>query len=748
MRLFTERYVSLLVKLGLIRFSILLGIIMVSLAVIVQIIITLILSGSINTLEVIRSIFFGLLITPWIVYLLSMVVDSLEESRSTLTNMVRELTELRKRDQELNKQLEQRTVLLRSFIDASPDLIYYRNEQGMFFGCNKAMEELTGKSESDLLGLTPWQVYQEEVAKKVIETDEQVMNDHTSVNYDQWLAYPDGRECYFELRKVPLFNAEGGYLGLVGFGRDITERKHYEESLKKASEDKTTFISTISHELRTPLNGIVGLSRMLLDSSLTQDQQSHMKSIYATATTLGHIFNDIIDIDKFERHQLSLYPTPLELATFIEEVAGLASILASQKGLNFHLEMINDINETVCIDANRLRQVLWNLLSNAVKFTKEGSVILSISTEVIRSLNGSPEVSITIEVEDSGVGMPMSELDKIFTMYYQIKSGADNLHAVGTGIGLAVSQQILHLMDGDISVDSEEGFGSTFSLHLVVPLAEPLPLKESLLPITSTFALNIFMIEDIELNVTVAKALFENLGHQVTVAMTGQKALDTYDNDKFDVIFCDIHLPDMDGFQVVSNLKSRHTTLPPIYALTANTLKDQKEYIDQGMNGALGKPIDLIKMKKLLDEVVHAQQGSFNNVATKEAITSEKSMIFNGEHKERLDLDMLESYVDMAGVGILVESVDMLENKLPSYLQALNLYRKQRNDDEVVSEAHKMKGAFGSVGLLRLQLLANAIQTPDAPEWYRHVDQWIDELNDVYLDDVSLLKQWLQNREI
>ncbi|MDW2239120.1 PAS domain-containing protein, partial [Vibrio sp. 1565-1] len=351
---------------GIVRFSILLALALVALAVVVQVGITLALKGRVDDIDIVRSVFFGLLITPWAVYFLSVVVDQLEESRQRLTKLVSKLKDMRSRDQELNFQLQQnieklnleieerikaeeareeamqdlenevfqrertqlelaeRTALLRSFIDASPDLIYYRNADGVFSGCNRAMEELTGKKEHQLVGLSPWDVYSKEIAQPIVDTDQKVFSDNQAITYEQWLEYPDGRKHYFELRKVPFYSKDGRHLGLVGFGRDITERKRHEESLEKASRDKTTFISTISHELRTPLNGIVGLSRMLLDSPLTEEQRKHMQTINVSAITLGNIFNDIIDMDKFDRRKLELLPAPLNFEDFVAEIESIS----------------------------------------------------------------------------------------------------------------------------------------------------------------------------------------------------------------------------------------------------------------------------------------------------------------------------------------------------------------------------------------------------------------------------------------
>ena len=261
------------------------------------------------------------------------------------------------------------------------------------------MEELTGKRESDLVGLTPLDVYSKEIAQQIIDTDQKVFLDNQAITYEQWLDYPDGRKNYFELRKVPFYSKEGHHLGLVGFGRDITERKQHEESLEKASRDKTTFISTISHELRTPLNGIVGLSRMLLDSQLNPEQRKYMQTINVSALTLGNIFSDIIDMDKFDRRKLELLPTTLDFEEFIAEIESISALMAEQKGLRFDLERLSVLPQAVSIDATRLRQVLWNLISNAMKFTKEGGVVMTVSAETREQ-----QAEIIIEIEDTGIG--------------------------------------------------------------------------------------------------------------------------------------------------------------------------------------------------------------------------------------------------------------------------------------------------------------------------------------------------------
>ncbi len=772
-----QYYVDLLVKLGILRFSILLALALVALAVVVQVGVTLVLTGHVDDIDIVRSVFFGLLITPWAVYFLSVVVDQLEESRQRLSKLVSKLKDMRSRDQELNQKLQQniaklnqeieerikaeeareeamkdlenevyqrertqvelaeRTALLRSFIDASPDLIYYRNADGVFSGCNRAMEELTGKKENQLVGLTPWDVYSKEVAQQIVDTDQKVFADNQAITYEQWLEYPDGHRNYFELRKVPFYSKDGRHLGLVGFGRDITERKRHEESLEKASRDKTTFISTISHELRTPLNGIVGLSRMLLDTQLNEEQRHHMQTINVSAITLGNIFNDIIDMDKFDRRKLELYPSTLNFEQFVAEMESISALMASQKGLRFDLERLSDLPSAIEVDATRLRQVLWNLVSNAMKFTKEGGVVMTVSAEVQDGY-----ADITMEVEDSGIGIPESELDKIFAMYYQVKSGKDNLHAVGTGIGLAVSKQLINMMDGDISVTSEEGFGSTFTVSIHVPLAEENE-PQAVAP-EQQQELNIFMVEDIELNITVARSLLESMGHEVSVAMTGEEALEMFDPEIYDLVFLDIQLPDMTGFDVAEYFRKTYKDLPPLVALTANVLKNKSEYLEKGMDDAISKPLSVKDVQDVIAKFTQREQ-----VTLEQVVTPEPEQVDDSDQVTRLlDLDMLESYVDIVGSQPVLDSITMFEDMMPDYIEVLDSNMTAKHQDGIVSEAHKIKGAAGSIGLKRIQSVAQKAQSPDLPAWWENIDDWVEEIKNEYQHDIQVLKQWLAKK--
>ncbi|ENL7004230.1 aerobic respiration two-component sensor histidine kinase ArcB [Escherichia coli] len=768
-RLLAQYYVDLMMKLGLVRFSMLLALALVVLAIVVQMAVTMVLHGQVESIDVIRSIFFGLLITPWAVYFLSVVVEQLEESRQRLSRLVQKLEEMRERDLSLNVQLkdniaqlnqeiavrekaeaelqetfgqlkieikereetqiqlEQQSSFLRSFLDASPDLVFYRNEDKEFSGCNRAMELLTGKSEKQLVHLKPADVYSPEAAAKVIETDEKVFRHNVSLTYEQWLDYPDGRKACFEIRKVPYYDRVGKRHGLMGFGRDITERKRYQDALERASRDKTTFISTISHELRTPLNGIVGLSRILLDTELTAEQEKYLKTIHVSAVTLGNIFNDIIDMDKMERRKVQLDNQPVDFTSFLADLENLSALQAQQKGLRFNLEPTLPLPHQVITDGTRLRQILWNLISNAVKFTQQGQVTVRVRYDEGDMLH--------FEVEDSGIGIPQDELDKIFAMYYQVKDSHGGKPATGTGIGLAVSRRLAKNMGGDITVTSEQGKGSTFTLTIHAPsVAEEVDdaFDEDDMPLP---ALNVLLVEDIELNVIVARSVLEKLGNSVDVAMTGKATLEMFKPGEYDLVLLDIQLPDMTGLDISRELTKRYPRedLPLLVALTANVLKDKQEYLNAGMDDVLSKPLSVPALTAMIKKFWDTQDDEESTVTTEE----------NSKSEALLDIPMLEQYLELVGPKLITDGLAVFEKMMPGYVSVLESNLTAQDKKGIVEEGHKIKGAAGSVGLRHLQQLGQQIQSPDLPAWEDNVGEWIEEMKEEWRHDVEVLKAWV-----
>ena len=723
--------------------------------------------------DFVSAIILTMLSAPWVLYFFSELVKQLEKSRENLKEVVTQLESLREEDVLLNKELqnnikqlnheiEQRkhaqkereyafehleheikqksdqeeqakrlSTLLRSVIDGSPDLIYYRNEEGKFAGCNRVAEQMTGKTQQELIGLTPHEVYEEELANQVVASDQEVLEANASITEELWLKFADGKHRHFEMRKVPFYDAEGNRLGLLAFGRDITARKQAEMAVEKASKDKTAFIATISHELRTPLNGIVGLSRMLRDTQLSEEQFAWVSTIYASAITLGNIFNDIIDLDKLDRDRLELSLKTVNLRDFCAEISSIIELLANDKGLKFTSKINGTLPAQVEADGTRLRQVLWNLLFNAVKFTQQGQVCLTLeATETKEDTS-----VVTFSIQDTGVGIPEEEIEKIFAMYYQVEH-PNHQSATGTGIGLAICQQMVTLMGGEIQVRSKEGEGTCFKVVLPLKVSNK-PMQAQELLVTG---LNILLVEDIELNVMVAKALLEKLGQHVEVAMTGGEALQMARAKSYDLILLDIQLPDMNGFEVASTLHEEELVLQsPIVALTANVIKTRQEYLNNGMDDVIAKPIKKSRVIEVLNQLF-VEQTDTPTLPEERADDSQLGKI--------LDLELLQMLVDTIGHEMVRTSIGVFQENMPEYMEILQVSLSAKEKDDVCSQAHKIKGAAGSVGLSRVQKIANKIQQGDHPTWWQNVLDWVEELQMAAQQDVPKLVDWLREQNI
>ena len=743
-KMWVHYYVLLLKKVGAFGFSLIIAIIIISADFLIQLILSNYFNEPINIVDIYRSFIWGGVISPWVVYFLTVVVSDLEETRQHLDYTVAKLKVIVRNEkkkeialekeiierQKGQKELEQSAILLRSFLDTSPDLFFHRNLKGSFVNCNKAVEILTGKTKQELIGSTIYDVFPEAYSAEASIHIQKVQDTLQEQIYEHWLFYPSGYKAYFEFRMVPLYNTRNRCVGIIGFGRDITERKKVQESLEKVSRDKTTFISTISHELRTPLNGIVGLSRMLLDEKLSKEQITHLKIIHMSAITLGHIFSDIVDMDKFERRCMNLVFDPIDLFDFNSELKSLAFIQTEQKGLCLQFEQNDILPCYIEADATRLRQVLWNLLSNAVKFTEQGKVIIRCFFEH----KDDHHAQVSFEVQDSGVGIPEDQLDKIFVMYYQVSG---NSHTPGTGIGLAVSSQIVKMMGGELTVTSELGKGSTFKISFPVKYSTKENWQKNISP--PPLALTILLVEDIELNIKVTTFLLEKLGHQVDVAKNGAQALAKVADKQYQLVLMDIQLPDIDGFEITKRLHQIHCdNLPPIVALTANVFFDKSHFIAHGMDDVLSKPLGVGALNAVINRLFTLKDNKKQAQPQLESFQVAKELT-----EISLDIPMLQDLLAFLPVSAMLDNIVLFEKTMLDYLQRLGAELAAKNKEGITSEAHKIKSAAGTIGLKRIQALAQKIQSPDLPEWWEHINGWFELLESQYKIDSSNLKEWV-----
>lgn len=640
--------------------------------------------------------------------------SEIDERKIALHAKHRAIDELRKEIAERKKtqlELAQQGMLLRSIVDSSPDLFYYRDENGVFAGCNKMFEMVMGKSSEELIGKSVEQIYSTQYLPKVLETDQQVSKTQQPLTLDVEY-HVEGEPRWFEMRKLPFINDNGKYIGLLAFGRDITSRKEAEQALETAYKDKGKFIATLSHELRTPLNGIVGLTRMMLDTELTAQQKSWCNTVFSSAETLGNIFNDIIDLDKIDREQLDIATDSINVSDFINDVVNFAGLIADQKGLEFTINRSGLLDVYALLDPTRLRQILWNLINNAVKFTHRGNVTLECRRE-----NREDGPWLTISVIDTGMGIPVDQLERIFEMYYKAPD-ASGSNAIGSGIGLAVTKALVQAMKGTIAVQSQQGKGSRFDVEI--------PLQLCTAPKEQSYAgrsLYILLVEDVPLNAEIATNLLEQRGHEVIWAETGEDALSFVETeDDLDLILLDMQLPDINGDVVARQIREdSHFDHLPIVALTANVRSAEQELEGINVQGALAKPINTTKLDKMLAELfgIEAQKNK-QSIDIRDALSQP-------EYAD-LDIETICDFVESMGAAAFQRSCDLFAKLNPKYCEELREAVAQADIEEYGAVAHKVKGAAGSVGLQLAQLQAKKMELESEGKEEETLLDWVSEL--------------------
>lgn len=384
------------------------------------------------------------------------------------------------------------------------------------------------------------------------------------------------------------------------------------EVAEKTAALKQQFMANMSHEIRTPMNAIVGMTRLLLDKNPQEHQIRYLKAISQSADNLLVIINDILDLSKIEAGKIIIEQVPFSLRELMQNMRDMLLLKAEEKNLQLRLQIDNYISDSLIGDPTRISQILINLTGNAIKFTEKGFV--EVRAEHVETKDG--RCTIRFEIEDTGIGIAADYVDSIFESFTQ--AGTDTARKFGgTGLGLTISRQLTNLMGGDISVESEVGHGTVFSVVIPLRVGETKEAADDNTdePIINTEALRharILLVEDNEFNQMVAEDTLQELlpGITVEIAVNGQEAIDKVQSTSYDLVLMDIQMPVMDGLTATKIIRKE---LPApardvkIIAMTANVLQeDVHRYLEAGMNAYVSKPFKqeelLQKMSALLSE--------------------------------------------------------------------------------------------------------------------------------------------------
>lgn len=613
---FRDSFINWLSKLSVVYLTAWLGIFLTIFITFIHACINYIFYGVIGIEDILKPLGYGAILTPFMVYIFSQIFTEIDKAKHQVENMQQNESKLKsslaqtyvaminQRDKnvslskvqeklqgsldeeisqkiEAQNRLEEQSAFFSEVTNLTPDIILYRDVDGNIKGTNQNLLNLLGvKTNEDLaIKLNRYQ----NIRKEFEKDDDKVKNNKEDIIYECQI-----NNTILQMHKRPAINSKGVLIGIMSYGQDITRLRQEQDILEKASKDKSVFISTLSHELRTPLNGIVGLSDILLNSGHFNDEDMRsLKAINVSAVTLGNIFNDVIDLNKFERNTFLLSYESVCWQDFMSEIETLTRFMAEQKKLEFKYSNTGECHKYVSIDATRMRQILWNIISNAIKFTKEGS----ISIDVASHITNDDLANVVIKIRDTGIGMEKQELSKIFNLYYQV-SGTKQ--PTGTGIGLHVVKKLCQAFGGSVFVDSEPNKGTVFTLTFNFKRA----FKKDDTKSNIGLSLNVLLVEDIDLNIFVAKTMLEKQNHKVFVAKTGQEALKQYQDNKIDLVLLDMQLPDMNGMEVADHLYNEYNCRIPMVALTANVINEKEHYAEHHIIDVLNKPLSAVKLQE------------------------------------------------------------------------------------------------------------------------------------------------------
>ena len=386
--------------------------------------------------------------------------------------------------------------------------------------------------------------------------------------------------------------------------RYIDELNKLREEAESANKAKTDFLASMSHEIRTPMNAIIGLTDSALTNELPSSVRDDIKNINNAGQILLEIINNILDISKIEEGKMELVNTNYNISNIVLELTNIVTVRIGEKPIKFTTNIDPNIPSKLYGDETKLFQICLNLLNNACKYTEKGEIKFTITSKVSADI-----AYLTISVTDTGMGIKKEDFDKLFEKFTRLDKEV-NQSIEGTGLGLVITKEMVNLMNGKINVSSTYGKGSTFTVvvpqkiidHSIIGVISNLDLREKKVEYFNGSNYKILIVDDNKLNLKVAEKLLRPYGFQVTVVTSGLACLNYTKKTKYDLIFLDHMMPEMDGIQTLRYLKQRVDFVnTPIVALTANAISGMKEmYLREGFDDYISKPIDRVKLDEVL----------------------------------------------------------------------------------------------------------------------------------------------------
>ena len=581
-----------------------------------------------------------------------------------------------------------------------------------------------------MVGKTDFDLFSKEQANALRKNDKQVLSEGKTLVTEEEITLPNGDTQYFEVIKTPLRDVNGHIVGLIGNSVEITNRVKAliaKEEAELANESKNQFIANMEHDLRTPCAGIAQMVKALVQKKEDGDEKESLEYVLKAANRLLEILNGILEFDRIESGRLPVLYKKLNLKELVDEIVAIEIPSVKNKHLDLSVKYATDLPEVFISDAFRVSRILLNLVSNAIKFTDNGYI--KIFVEKARKLN-KKHMIIRIKVEDTGIGIPKDKQDVIYTRFSRLHPSNEEIYK-GSGLGLSIVKQFIEELEGEIEVKSTPGRGTTF--ECLLPFEIPLLTKqkraknEGKIDTTKNIDKNlkILFVED---NPLVQKATSVMLQDLFTKALdeasNGKEALELSKQNKYDLIFMDIGLPDFSGYEVTKRIRQDKKNINNntiIVALTAHDDSDsRKKTTESGMNDFLVKPIDEEKILNIITRYLRKKPKETSEVTVKIAKAQIKSDAINIECAAKLIGGDSKSALEL---------ISMLVQSLPSDKNKINDLAKAEQFENLGKVAHKLHGAVSYCGTIPLKEAVKTLELAAKNEEKEEITKLVENLN-------------------
>lgn len=629
--------------------------------------------------------------------------------------IVKDITEKRRIESELKKieaEREEHQFRLQSILDNTPLMIFIKDLNGRYLLANKSYKETFNFTSEQLIGKTDFDLVPEADAERYREIDEYVIREQKNVEVEEMIEQA-GVCKNLLIVKFPLFDKNKTLYGISGIASDITERYlyglHLIESKRKAEmaeQMQEQFLANMSHEIRTPMNGIIGMTNILLNSSMSNEQKDFVHIIKKSSDSLMILINDILDLSKIKAGKLRIEHIDFRLRETLEQTISTFRVLINDKGLRLRVSVDLNIPDSLTGDPHRLNQILNNLISNAIKFTAEGEINFQVKA-VHQSEN---EIELSFSISDTGIGIEKEKQDLIFECFSQAECGTSRMFG-GSGLGLSITKKLIEMQNGSIQVKSIPGEGTEFNFtikyaipgHTVAKQYDH--IKQETLQEGGLSGKRVLVVEDNEANQKVIYHMLDKVGIDVDLADNGKIAIKLLeDGFQYDLVIMDLQMPEMDGFETTAYIRQKLKLTIPIIAMTASAMRNEKiKCMEVGMNEYMNKPfVPADLFRELRRFLLTKEEGiADNNHST---VYSESKKLYSLNHL--IELDDLDCLCEV--LQIFIESTPVMMNEIKEAIIS-------KNWDEVYKKSHKLKSSIGILQMGKLMSVVSKIES-DAKE--------------------------------